>query len=68
MVKKDRERRYDRYGPIVKMTEADNYVMLRRPGATPYVVPLKEWKLLSTEPVHPEDRQGAILHVGRVFA
>lgn len=38
-----RAERGDAKGPIRFMAEADNYVMARRPGAMPFVEPLKDW-------------------------
>lgn len=67
VARKIREERYDRYGPIRKMAEADGYVMIRRPRATPYAISQKEWDALAREPVDKRDRQKAFLHVGCVL-
>jgi hypothetical protein len=49
MRKRTLERRYDKYGAIYRLCTADNYVMVRRKGATPFVLPLKLWLTLPTE-------------------
>lgn len=50
-----RERRYDRYGPLVKMAEADGWYLVRRPHRLPGAMHKKEWDRLSAAPVRAED-------------
>lgn len=45
------EKRYDTHGMMVLMSEADGYVMARRPGYAPFVRTRKEWDRLPKEPV-----------------
>lgn len=49
MAAKRHEHRYYINGPIKRMAEADGYVMVRRPGCTPFILSRKEWDAL--EPV-----------------
>jgi hypothetical protein len=51
---KNAERRYDRYGEMRLMTEADGYVMMRRKGAMPFVVSRDEWDRYSRTPLKPQ--------------
>lgn len=41
-----RERRYDCYGPFVKMAEADGWYLVRRPHRLPGAMHKKEWDRL----------------------
>lgn len=51
MAKKQRERRYDKYGPLVLMSPfIDGYAMVRRPHCYPGVVTIAEWKGMSVKP------------------
>lgn len=43
--------RYDVTGKITAMASADGYVMVRRPGAPPFVMPLKTWHRMAIDPV-----------------
>jgi hypothetical protein len=49
--KQKRERKYDRYGPIVKMAEADGWLLIRRPYRLPSAMSRKEWDRLSSKPL-----------------
>lgn len=42
-----KERRNYEGGPICFMAKADGYVMVRRPGCTPFILSAKEWEWLS---------------------
>ena len=42
--------RYDNRGKIKKMCEAEGYVMVRRSGCAPFVLPLGAWELLAKTP------------------
>lgn len=42
--------RYDDGGKIRFMTRSDGYVMVRRPGCTPFVKTYAEWEALPTAP------------------
>ena len=42
-------RKYDEHGSISLMAVAKGYVMVRRPGATPFVLTQRKWDALSTE-------------------
>ncbi len=33
----------DQFGKLVCMAISDNYVMCRRPGSVPFVMPLQQW-------------------------
>lgn len=52
---KQRERRYDQYGPLVKMAEADGWYLIRRPYALPGAMHREEWERLSETPIRDED-------------
>ena len=41
---------YDHYGKILHMVTSGGYVMVKRKGARPFVLSLKEWARLSKEP------------------
>lgn len=45
------ERRYDRFGGMRLMTEAEGYVMMRRVGRKPCLITRKEWDSLSRVPI-----------------
>lgn len=47
------ERRYDLNGELRLMAKADGYVMVRHPGAMPFVLPLKVWDRLPTTKPEP---------------
>lgn len=50
------ETRYDHIGPLRKMTEAEGYVMIRRPQAMPFVLSVADWSVLPTsQPRKPRD-------------
>ncbi|GCD60854.1 hypothetical protein NBRC3280_3424 [Acetobacter pasteurianus NBRC 3280] len=51
--------RYDVFGKIKKMCEADGYVMARRPSCAPFVMSLGAWELLAKTP-----EAGAKIKVG----
>lgn len=42
-VDKAGERRTDKLGPIRCMADAQNYVMVRRPGCMPFVLARRDW-------------------------
>jgi hypothetical protein len=51
------ERRWDGYGELRMMAEVDGWVMLRRPGKTPFVMSRDAWnKLLKVNPASPVHR------------
>jgi hypothetical protein len=50
-LRRKRERRYDRYGPLVKMAEADGWYLIRRPYRLPRAMHYREWERLSKTPV-----------------
>jgi hypothetical protein len=37
-------KRKDQHGLLRPMVECDGYVMVRRPGAMPFIIPLKEFE------------------------
>lgn len=49
-------RRYDRHGEFRVMATSDGWVMIRRPGCAPGVMPVKDWYALSGQPVEKEDK------------
>ena len=51
--KRDRERNSSR---LRLMAHADGYVMVRHPGAIPFVLPVKEWEVLSPHIKEGDDR------------
>jgi len=51
------DRRSDDVGPLRCMTFAENYVMVRRPGAAPFVMVSSEWLRLPLTSSLPTDQQ-----------
>ena len=48
--KKVSSTRYDAFGKIKKLCEAEGYVMARRLGCAPFVLSLGAWELLAKTP------------------
>jgi hypothetical protein len=55
-VSERRERRYDEYGALVKMAEADGWYLVRRPYKLPGAMSKQEWGRLSSSPIRDEDK------------
>lgn len=55
-----RERRWDRYGPLVKMAEADGWLLVRRPYCLPGAMSRREWDRLSPKPIPHDVRIAAL--------
>ena len=62
---KMRERRFDRYGPIVAMAEVDGWLLVRRPRKTPGAMSRNEWDGMSRVPVNAVDIERAALRERR---
>ena len=45
------EVRFDEHGELRFIAYADNWLMVRRPGAVPFTIYIKAWDALSKEPV-----------------
>jgi hypothetical protein len=50
------ERRYDCAGMLTLLAAADGYVMVRRPRRKPFVLDLKDWRMLRESTVAADDR------------
>ena len=53
MARRIREERYQPSGVVRLMAEADNWVMVRRPGCVPFTMMRKEWDAMRRAPFVP---------------
>lgn len=46
-----KKQKFDSFGQLFLLAYADRYVMCRRPGAMPFVMPVGDWDALSDVPI-----------------